>query len=78
MITVKLKPAGYIERKHRLRKGVKPFVFNIPDLVIEHDEAISIATKAFKKWTPNNKIQSQKIYDTSLQEYPDKFDTGTA
>lgn len=75
---MKLKPAGYIERKHRLRKGVKPFVFNIPDLVIEHDEAISIATKAFKKWTPNNKIQSQKIYDTSLKEYPDEFDIETA
>ena len=46
---MKLKPAGYIERKHRLRNGLKPFVLNIPDLVIEHDKAISIATKAFKK-----------------------------
>lgn len=57
---MKLKPAGYIERKHRLRKDVKPFVFSIPNLVIEHDEAISIATKAFKKLVPNNKVQSQK------------------
>lgn len=73
-MSLNVKPAGYVPRKSRLKTTFKPFQFNQPNLLMEHDKAIKIAQQAFEKWRPKNKKDAQRIFDATLKNYPDDFD----
>ena len=71
--TKMLLPAGYIERKDKLKVHLSNTVFKKPTMVMGHGEATEIIKNAFKKWSPKTKEHAKRVFKELEKKFPDDF-----
>ena len=71
--TKMIAPAGYVERKDKLKRNLSNIIFKKPTLVMGHEEATKIIKTAFNKWQPKTENHAKALFAELEKNSPNDF-----